>query len=115
MLFHVKDFMRNIFFLLLKIKSCGFVPLVNYIFKMLPICLIKIDNEMRPIRDNKGFCIECERGEKGLLIGFIGGSAQTQYSGYANNVEATNSKVIVDVFKKGQNAFNSGIPHNFIF
>ena len=63
---------------------------------------------MNPIRDNNGFCIECKRGEKGLLIGIIGRSTQTQYSGYANNSEATNKKIIRDVFKKGQNAFNSG-------
>ena len=44
---------------------------------------------MNPIRDSNGFCIDCERGQKGLLIGFIGRSTQTQYSGYANNSEAT--------------------------
>ena len=98
---------KRIFYFYFKI-SCGFVPLVNYFSKILPICLIKIDNEMRPLRDKNGFCIECDRGEKGLLIGFIGKTAQTQYSGYANNTEASKSKIIFDVFKKGQKAFNSG-------
>ena len=91
-----------------KVGACGFVPITNYVHKIMPICLIKIDEDMKPIRDKNGFCIECKRGEKGLLVGFIGRSAQTQYSGYANNAEATNSKVIKDVFRKGQNAFNSG-------
>lgn len=31
---------------------------------------------MIPIRDKNGFCIECKRGEKGLLIGMIGSSAK---------------------------------------
>ena len=96
-----------------KIGSCGFVPLTNYMFKIMPICLIQIDENMRPIRDKNGFCIECKRGEKGLLIGFIGKIATAQYSGYANNQEATNSKIIENVFAKGQRAFNSG--KNFKF
>jgi hypothetical protein len=91
-----------------KIGSCGFVPLINSFRKVFPVCLIKIDDEMRPIRDKNGFCIECERGEKGLLVGFIGKIATAQYSGYANNTEATNSKIIQNVFKNGQQAFNSG-------
>jgi hypothetical protein len=91
-----------------KIGSCGFVPLINSIIKVYPVCLIKIDQQMRPIRDKNGFCIECERGEKGLLIGIIGKIATAQYSGYANNTEATNSKIIENVFRKGQRAFNSG-------
>ena len=53
-----------------KIGACGFVPLINYIKPILPIAVIKIDDNMNPIRDKKtGFCIECKRGEKGLLIG----------------------------------------------
>ena len=91
-----------------KIGSCGFVPLINYFFKAFPVCLIRIDEQMRPIRDKNGFCIECKRGEKGLLIGFIGKIATAQFNGYANNNEATSNKIILNVFKKGQRAFNSG-------
>ena len=91
-----------------KVGCCGFVPLINYIFKALPVCLIKIDDNMQPIRDKNGYCIECKIGEKGLLIGFIGKETTTQYNGYANNPEASKSKIIENVFKNGQRAFNSG-------
>ena len=91
-----------------KIGSCGFVPLINFFHKAFPVCLLKIDENMQPIRDKNGFCIECKIGEKGLLIGFIGKIPTAQYNGYANNAEATNSKIIENVFRKGQKAFNSG-------
>ena len=63
---------------------------------------------MNPIRDENGFCIECGKGEKGLLIGIIGNSPKTAFNGYANNAQASNKKIIENVFKKGQRAFNSG-------
>lgn len=91
-----------------KIGACGFVPLVNKFFKFLSVYLIKVDNEMNPIRDRNGHCIECKTGEKGLLIGMIGNTAKTAYNGYANNKKASNSKIIENVFKDGQKAFNSG-------
>lgn len=91
-----------------KIGACGFVPLVNKFFKFLSVYLIKVDNEMNPIRDRNGHCIECKTGEKGLLIGMIGNTAKTAYNGYANNKKASNSKIIENVFKDGQRAFNSG-------
>jgi solute carrier family 27 fatty acid transporter 1/4 len=34
--------------------------------------IIKIDDEMKPIRDKNGLCIECKPGEKGLCVGIIG-------------------------------------------
>lgn len=91
-----------------KIGACGFVPLINKFVKVLSVYIIKIDDEMRPIRDERGFCIECKPGEKGLLIGLIGTTAKTAYNGYANNKQASNGKIIEDVFKSGQRAFNSG-------
>lgn len=63
---------------------------------------------MNPIRDENGFCIKCKPGEKGLFIGIIGKNPIHAYSGYANNNKASSSKIIEDVFKKGQRAFNSG-------
>ena len=58
---------------------------------------------MNPIRDKNGFCIECARGEKGLLIGMIDDKKPTSaFTGYANNSKATNSKIIDDVFLKGE-------------
>jgi hypothetical protein len=63
---------------------------------------------MQPIRDKNGLCIECKPNEKGLLIGIIGNRPNTAYNGYANNSNASKSKIIENVFKIGQKAFNSG-------
>lgn len=49
-----------------KIGCCGFVPLINRIFRIMPVCVIKIDDEMNPIRNEKGFCIECKAGKSCL-------------------------------------------------
>ena len=63
---------------------------------------------MNPVRDENGHCIRCRDGEKGLLIGIIGNTTKTAFNGYANNKEATKKKIVEDVFRKGQRAFNSG-------
>jgi hypothetical protein len=73
-----------------------------------PIFIIKVDNEMNPLKDKNGFHIKCKAGEKGLLVGEIGKSTKTDFSGYANCEEASNKKIICDLFKKGQRAFNTG-------
>ena len=91
-----------------KVGACGFVPLFHYFIKIPKSFIIKIDDEMNPIRNQNGFCIECKRGEPGLMIGIIGNNPRTAYNGYANNKEASNKKIIDNVFKKGQKAFNSG-------
>jgi solute carrier family 27 (fatty acid transporter), member 1/4 len=98
-----------------KIGACGFMPLINKVKRVLPIYVIRIDNEMNPIRNERGHCIECEPGEKGLLIGMIGKNPTTQFSGYANSAQASSKKIIEDVFKKGQRAFNSGLSLCFFF
>jgi solute carrier family 27 fatty acid transporter 1/4 len=70
--------------------------------------LIKIDSEFNPIKDKNGFCIACKPGEKGLMVGVIGPNPLNQFNGYANNKAATGKKIIENLFKKGQQAFNSG-------
>ena len=78
------------------------MPLLNYVKRIAPIIVLKIDEDMEPIRDKKtGFCMECKRGEKGLLVGLIGDSPTTAYVGYANNKKASNSKIIENVFAEG--------------
>jgi hypothetical protein len=91
-----------------KIGACGFMPLVNRFFRLMPVSIIKIDNEMNPIKNEQGFCIQCQPGEPGLLIGFIGKLPTQQYSGYANNPKESSKKIIENVFRTGQRAFNSG-------
>ena len=75
--------------------------------------MIQIDEEMNPIRDLNGFCIECKAGEKGLLIGLISKHPLNAFNGYANNPEASKKKIIENIFKKGQIAFNSGNLKNY--
>lgn len=90
-----------------KIGACGFVPFFNKLFRIYPVTIIKIDDEMVPIRDRNGNCIECAPGEKGLCIGIIGKRPNTAYSGYANNTKASNTKII-------ENVFRQGILHSFL-
>ena len=70
--------------------------------------IIKIDNDKVPIRDKNGFCVQCDIGEKGLIVGAIDKSTKSDFSGYANNSQDTQKKVITNLFRKGQNAFNTG-------
>lgn len=91
-----------------KLGACGFVPLINSLVAVLPSRIIKIDENMNPIRDERGFCQETRPGEKGLLVGIIGNTTKTAFNGYANNAQASNKKIITDLFKKDQRAFNSG-------
>lgn len=63
---------------------------------------------MNVIRNANGFCIPCKNGEKGLLIGIIGNKPKTSYNGYANSSKESSKKVIENVFKRDQKAFNSG-------
>ena len=51
-----------------KVGACGFVPVLNQWLKKLAINVIRVDTEMNPIRDSKGFCIICKPGEKGLAV-----------------------------------------------
>ena len=68
----------------------------------------RVDKNMEPFRDQEGFCVECWPGEVGLIVGEIIPSTKNDYSGYANSDEASNKKVINNLFKQGQKAFNSG-------
>ena len=75
--------------------ACGFIPLLNlYIpINILPLYIIKIDKDMVPVRDKRGFCVQCDIGEKGLIVGAIDKSTKSDYSGYANNNQDTQKKV----------------------
>jgi len=89
--------------------ACGFIPYVNKLLKTLPYHIIKVDKNFNPVRNGRGFCIECEPNEKGLIVGeVIDSSSRSEFSGYANSDDATNKKIIRDLFKKGQHAFNTG-------
>lgn len=70
--------------------------------------MIRIDEDMNVVRDERGFCIQCDIGEKGLLVGCIGRSTKQEYAGYANSKDASEKKIIPNLFRKGQSGFNTG-------
>ena len=57
------------------------------------------------IRDPNGFCLEQPRGEPGLLLIEI--TEKSEFEGYTSE-EATNSKVLRNVFREGDAYFNTG-------
>jgi len=57
------------------------------------------------VRDKKGLCVESAVGEKGILLIHI--NPLYAYDGYVDQ-KATQSKVVTDVFKRGDRYFNSG-------
>ncbi|XP_039261209.2 long-chain fatty acid transport protein 2-like [Styela clava] len=59
-----------------------------------------------PIRDSNGRCIKTALGEPGLLIGKI--TKRTPFLGYRGNRSLTDKKILRDVFKPGDEYFNTG-------
>lgn len=71
-----------------------------------PHAIVKYDvDEDIPIRGSDGFMQKIEIGETGLLLGEI--SEENPFIGYTSK-EATESKIIRDVFTKGDAWFNTG-------
>ncbi|QFU76584.1 long-chain-acyl-CoA synthetase [Halioglobus maricola] len=72
----------------------------------LPHALVRydVDND-EIVRDQQGYCIRAEKGEPGLVLGEI--TPKTQFEGYTNK-EATEAKILRDVFKPGDAWFNTG-------
>ena len=68
-----------------------------------------VDEDTHP-RDPQGFCIECEDDEVGELVGRIpadGGRATGRFEGYTSK-EATDKKILRDVFERGDAYFRTG-------
>lgn len=82
-------------------------PLLRILRK--DIRIIKIDRSTyEPLRDMNGFCIESDYDEPGeLLIGFEE-TSRIPFNGYYNNEKATRSKIMRNVFQKGDSFFASG-------
>lgn len=85
----------------------GFLP--RYVSFIYPLSLIKCDEDTKePIRNSQGLCIRCQPGEAGIIVGKIRSkSAVNNFTGYIDK-KATRSKIIENVFKKGDEYFNSG-------
>lgn len=70
------------------------------------VALVQYDNETGDIaRNRSGRCIEVPLGEPGLLLGQI--NAKARFDGYTNP-DATESKIVRDVKKRGDRWFNTG-------
>lgn len=68
--------------------------------------LVRYDVESDEIvRDSNGHCIAVEEGETGLLLGEI--NPEAKFEGYTDP-EATEKKIVRDVFETGDAWFNSG-------
>ncbi len=85
-----------------RVGSCGRVPDWN----KTNFRLIRYDVERDThLRDENGFCIPCEEGEVGEGIGMI--LDQARFEGYTST-EATEQKVLRNVFQKGDAYWRSG-------
>lgn len=90
-----------------KIGAVGFIP--RYAMWLYPVALLKIDEETeKPLRGPDGLCIRCKPGEPGIFVAKINSNKPWHdFSGYTDK-EASEQKVIHDVFVKGDRVFNSG-------
>ncbi|AQA18408.1 hypothetical protein BST95_09340 [Halioglobus japonicus] len=72
----------------------------------LPHALVKYDVDNDEIlRDEQGYCLRADVDEPGLALGKI--TATNQFEGYTSR-EATEAKILRDVFKPGDAWFNTG-------
>ncbi|KAA1192475.1 long-chain-acyl-CoA synthetase [Pseudohalioglobus sediminis] len=90
--------------------NMGFINLLNKDCTVgtgsLPHTLVQYDIDAdEVVRDKRGRCIKVKRGEPGLLLGKI--TAVTEFEGYTN-AEATEKKILRDVYKTGDAWFNTG-------
>ncbi|KAI9260744.1 hypothetical protein BDA99DRAFT_560803 [Phascolomyces articulosus] len=94
-------------------KTAGAVghlgPLVRRFLRS-DLKIIKIDPiTEEPVRNSKGFCVECKYDEPGeLLIGLDGQGGRKRFDGYYKNKEATEKKLLYNVFQKNDRYFRSG-------
>lgn len=89
-----------------KTGAIGFVSRI--IPSFYPISIIKVNADGEPIRNSKGLCQVCGPDEPGVFIGKITQNDPSRaYLGYVDQ-KATESKVVHDVFRKGDSAFLSG-------
>uniref|UniRef100_A0A1L8D6D8 Very long-chain fatty acid transport protein n=1 Tax=Plutella xylostella TaxID=51655 RepID=A0A1L8D6D8_PLUXY len=75
---------------------------------LLPIALVRADEQGQLLRGPDGFCMRCQPNEPGMFIGLIAqGNASREYYGYVDKTDS-NKKLMRDIFAKGDAAFISG-------
>ncbi|CAH0404706.1 unnamed protein product [Chilo suppressalis] len=90
-----------------KMGAIGFVSRI--IPAVYPIAILRVDQDTgEPIRNSKGLCQLAKPGEPGVFIGKINPKlASRAYLGYVDK-EASEKKIVRDVFNYGDSAFISG-------
>ncbi|XP_057644648.1 long-chain fatty acid transport protein 6 [Chionomys nivalis] len=86
----------------------GSVGRTNFFYKLFfAFELIKYDFQKdEPMRNEQGWCHRVREGEPGLLISRV--NTKNPFFGYAGSYRHTESKLLFDVFKKGDVYFNTG-------
>ncbi|CAG9825429.1 unnamed protein product [Phaedon cochleariae] len=89
------------------VGSIGFISRI--IPSVYPISIIRVNPDTgEPIRDARGLCMTCRPNEPGVFIGkIIPNNPSRAYLGYVDE-QASQKKVVRDVFKHGDSAFLSG-------
>ena len=86
--------------------AVGRIP--SYVRSRFNVRLVKFDIETETeVRGPNGLCIECRPGEIGECLGEIGEQARMAFTGYADKA-ASSSKILRDVFTKGDAWFRTG-------
>jgi fatty-acyl-CoA synthase len=89
--------------------AIGRIP--AYLAHRTPVVLVKYDLEKEaPVRDEQGFCVPCAPNEAGEAIGPLRKSplhVASRFEGYTD-VEASEKKVLRDVFEPGDAWFRTG-------
>jgi fatty-acyl-CoA synthase len=88
-----------------KVGAVGRIP--GYMRRIIQTRLVKFDIENEhPVRNAKGFCIECKPDEAGEAIGKID-EQRGRFEGYSKGTD-TEKKILRDVFEKGDAWFRTG-------
>ncbi|XP_015795361.1 long-chain fatty acid transport protein 4 [Tetranychus urticae] len=95
-----------------KAGACGFISqilpgaLTDLFY---PVSIIKVDEITgEPIRSSNGLCIRCRAGDSGEFVGkIVTNDPSRAFDGYANQ-EASDKKIIRNVFRRGDAYFASG-------
>jgi len=89
--------------------AIGRVP--SYLAHRFPAALVKFDVEKgEPVRNDQGFCVRCAPNEVGEAVGLVLNNTSNfggRFEGYTNP-QATENKILRDVFKPGDAWFRTG-------
>ena len=92
-------------------RARGAVGHMGALMRQLGLCrILKYDKVKEDVvRDpDTGFCVEADVGEPGEAIGELKDRAAGSFDGYLGNKQATEKKILRNVFKKGDAYFRTG-------